>query len=293
MLLFLVTFFVLHLEFVILSSERSWQFVVERRTEESSDLARRLTVMTAGESTERFVVTLVNQTNCGVTSCETKGMLCYFVWVMNFKFVWKNHIKTQLNQSGVWSEQLIWSLFLKLLAHFHVTSIIHIHAQSILVITSFPNAVRSHLHFVWSSFHLSSRIFFTYVLFHYVATYCDYFPCIHFTVCFLACTIPLCRSARDYCLLFLILNLLKGIVFFHTHFYLRTHIVSFNTQATPSPALTHTISFILCFSHSHYKLGFRCFRLTWFNLAPHVSLRTWKFENKTWNLLLMSSVVHT
>ena len=83
---------------VILSSERSWQFVVERRTEESSDLARRLTVMTAGESTERFVVTLVSRKICRVTSCETKDLLWYFVWVMNF-IVWKNHIKTQLNQS--------------------------------------------------------------------------------------------------------------------------------------------------------------------------------------------------
>ena len=37
----------------------------------------------ASESIEKFVVTLV---------CQN------FVWVMNFKFVWKNHIETQLNQ---------------------------------------------------------------------------------------------------------------------------------------------------------------------------------------------------
>ena len=51
------------------------------------------------ESIEKFVAILVNQKNYCVTSCVTKDMLCYFVWVMNFNFVWKSHIKTQLNQS--------------------------------------------------------------------------------------------------------------------------------------------------------------------------------------------------
>ena len=55
------------------------------------------------EKIERFVESLVNRKIYCVTSCETKGMLCYFVWVMNFKFVWKNHIKTQLNQSIMFS----------------------------------------------------------------------------------------------------------------------------------------------------------------------------------------------
>ena len=48
---------------------------------------------------EKFVVTLVSRVNYCATSCETKDLLCYFVWVMNFKFVWKILIETQLNQS--------------------------------------------------------------------------------------------------------------------------------------------------------------------------------------------------
>ena len=51
------------------------------------------------ESIEKIVAILVNQKNYCVTSCVTKDMLYYFVWVMNFIFVWKSHIKTQLNQS--------------------------------------------------------------------------------------------------------------------------------------------------------------------------------------------------
>ena len=51
------------------------------------------------ESIENFVVILVNQKSYCVTSCVTKDMLCYFVWVMNFNFVWKSHIKTPLDQS--------------------------------------------------------------------------------------------------------------------------------------------------------------------------------------------------
>ena len=50
---------------------------------------------TTNESMERLDVTLVSQRNYCVTSCETKDMLCYF------EFVWKNHIKTQLNQTVV------------------------------------------------------------------------------------------------------------------------------------------------------------------------------------------------
>ena len=46
---------------------------------------------------ETFVDSFVNRKIYCVTSCETKDILCYFVWVMNFNFVWKNHIKTQLN----------------------------------------------------------------------------------------------------------------------------------------------------------------------------------------------------
>ena len=55
-------------------------------------------VKTASESTEKFVVTVVNRNKYCVTSCATRDLPCYFVLVTNFKFVWKNHIKTQLNQ---------------------------------------------------------------------------------------------------------------------------------------------------------------------------------------------------
>ena len=41
----------------------------------------------------------MNQKDYCVTSCVTKDMLCYFVWVMNFNFVRKSHIKAQLNKS--------------------------------------------------------------------------------------------------------------------------------------------------------------------------------------------------
>ena len=51
-------------------------------------------------STLGYIVNLVNRNNYCVTSCATKDLRCYFVWVMNFKLVWKNHIKTQLNQSN-------------------------------------------------------------------------------------------------------------------------------------------------------------------------------------------------
>ena len=60
------------------------------------------------ENIEKIVAILVNQKSYCVTSCVTKDMLRYLVWVMNFKFVWRSHIKTQLNQSINQNERAGW-----------------------------------------------------------------------------------------------------------------------------------------------------------------------------------------
>ena len=96
--------------FVILSSERSWEFAEERRTWESRDSTRRLTEKTASE--HKFVVTHVIRKNYCVASCETKDL----VWVVNFKLVWKTHIKTQLNQYHLREKPSITSSHLEYLA---------------------------------------------------------------------------------------------------------------------------------------------------------------------------------
>ena len=87
-------------------------FAEERRTEESSDFTRRLSVKTASESIEKFVVTFVGRKNYCVDSDETKDLLCYLVCVMNFKFVGKIILKPNFINKPIYRLFLFRTIYL-------------------------------------------------------------------------------------------------------------------------------------------------------------------------------------